>query len=468
MLTALYIIAIILVFGAIIIFHEAGHFFFAKLFRMGVHEFAAGMGPLLAARKRGSTQYSLRAVPIGGYVRLSGVEPGDEDATDGFNTKSVWARVAVIAAGPIMNIVLAFLIFFIIYTVIGIPSVATPRIKSVIAGKAADKAGMKAGDRIISVAGVQATLPSEEYAQIRASVEKILAAPPAGKAREQAVNDLIAKALANQTTALANVSATSEDHKTYTSEVTVALRGVMTDALDEVGKHPKKRAEIVKDVMESVQIVQLNALRQAIEWSPKRTIPVVLERNGKELTLMVTPDRISSPVTAIKDKKGDLVDLKRKRDEKGQLGILFASEKTIRVRPDKAFLLGLKATWKSLSQLGQGFKFMLDRKITVGEGVGGPVQIVHIMYNEARTSWSSLLEVAGMISVTIAVMNLIPFPALDGSRIAFILLGAVMQLFGRKLDTRKEEIVHQIGLAVLLVLVLVITVKDVWGLFNPQ
>ncbi|NIM04614.1 MAG: PDZ domain-containing protein, partial [Armatimonadetes bacterium] len=153
-----YAFAIVLIFGAVILFHEAGHFFVAKWGRIRVHEFAMGLGPVLASVKKGETQYSLRAVPVGGMVRVAGMEAEEDDLPDGFNNKPLKVRTGVIAAGPIMNIVLAAIIFCLIYSVFGIPVDATPEIERVLSGKPAAAAGMRPGDRLVSVNGITGSL----------------------------------------------------------------------------------------------------------------------------------------------------------------------------------------------------------------------------------------------------------------------------------------------------------------------
>jgi regulator of sigma E protease len=99
------------VFGLLIFIHELGHFSVAKLYGIRVHEFALGFGPVLAGLQRGETRYNLRAIPLGGFVRMAGMEEGDGDDPQGFNRKPVFARALVIFAGPLMNFVLASALF---------------------------------------------------------------------------------------------------------------------------------------------------------------------------------------------------------------------------------------------------------------------------------------------------------------------------------------------------------------------
>ena len=154
------ILGILVVFGLIITFHEFGHFLAAKLSKMGVHEFSIGFGPALFSRRRGETTYSIRAIPLGGYVRIAGMELEDSEderkAPNSFFNKPYYAKFITILAGALMNFVLALIVFAIIYTAIGSPKPGnTVYIAGVQPYSPAEKAGVKAGDVIVEVNGVR-------------------------------------------------------------------------------------------------------------------------------------------------------------------------------------------------------------------------------------------------------------------------------------------------------------------------
>jgi len=141
------IIAIILMFGVIVFVHEFGHFLFARLCKVKVNEFAIGMGPAIAKWERKGTQYSLRALPIGGYCMMEG-DIEDSDNPDAFNNKGIIQRLSVLFAGPFFNFVLAFLLSIIICHFYYIDP---PTISQVIEGSAAEEAGLEAGDTIVKL-----------------------------------------------------------------------------------------------------------------------------------------------------------------------------------------------------------------------------------------------------------------------------------------------------------------------------
>ncbi|OPX86218.1 MAG: Regulator of sigma-W protease RasP [Pelotomaculum sp. PtaB.Bin104] len=177
------LVASVFVFGLLIIFHELGHFAVAKMVGIKVHEFSLGFGPKLLGIPKGETSYNLRALPLGGFVRMAGADPNDEekDLEDerGFNKKTVGQRAAVIFAGPLMNFLLAVLLLALVFLFQGLP-VSTTGIREVVPGYPAEKAGIVAGDKIVAINGspvetwneVVALISERPGQQITVSVER--------------------------------------------------------------------------------------------------------------------------------------------------------------------------------------------------------------------------------------------------------------------------------------------------------
>lgn len=143
------VIAAIFVFLIVILIHELGHFTVAKIVGIKVNELSIGMGPRFYHTKRGDTEYSIRALPIGGYVKMEG-EDEESDDPRGFSKKSPLARIAVVAAGAIMNFILAIIVLSIISFMVGEP---TTTISEIIENSPAEFAGLRPGDKIISISG---------------------------------------------------------------------------------------------------------------------------------------------------------------------------------------------------------------------------------------------------------------------------------------------------------------------------
>ena len=158
------IAAAVFVFGLLVLVHEFGHFITAKMTGMRVDEFAIGFGPKIISKKRGETIYSLRAIPLGGFNDIAGMEPENNPAGErGFCAKPVLSRMIVILAGATMNFILPIALFFVIYATLGMAQPATePVIGGIIEGMSAEKAGLKEGDEILSVDG-QAVATWKEF-----------------------------------------------------------------------------------------------------------------------------------------------------------------------------------------------------------------------------------------------------------------------------------------------------------------
>jgi len=154
------IVAAIIGLGVLIIIHEFGHFLFAKLFGVGVLTFSVGFGPKLWVKKKGETEYALSAFPLGGYVKMVGEDPDEEvqpaDIAKSFSHKTLWQRIAIVAAGPGFNLLLAVLLLMIVFVFYGVPVLST-QVGAVEPGSPAERAGVLKGDRIAVVNGQPVT-----------------------------------------------------------------------------------------------------------------------------------------------------------------------------------------------------------------------------------------------------------------------------------------------------------------------
>jgi regulator of sigma E protease len=151
----MFILVALLVLGVLIFVHELGHFIVAKLSGMPVDEFSLGFGPAIASRQWGETRYSLRILPLGGYNKIAGMEPND-DRPNGFTHKPLAARIGVILAGSLSNLVFAVLIFVILFSVMGTPTASNANLIGDIMPKSpAEHAGLQPGDRISMIDGRQ-------------------------------------------------------------------------------------------------------------------------------------------------------------------------------------------------------------------------------------------------------------------------------------------------------------------------
>ena len=146
-----YIIAAVIAFGIMIMVHELGHFLVAKRVGITVYAFALGFGPKLFGFQRGETHYSLNIIPFGGYVRMAGEDLDNAGGPGSFRTKSVWQRMAVVVAGPAMNLALSLVLLMTIALTVGVG--ATNRIGYLVPGWPAEQAGLQRGDAIVAING---------------------------------------------------------------------------------------------------------------------------------------------------------------------------------------------------------------------------------------------------------------------------------------------------------------------------
>jgi regulator of sigma E protease len=150
-------IALVVTLAILVMVHEWGHFMAAKLVGVRVEEFAFGFGPkLIRLFKRGDTEYTIHPFPLGGFVRMAGAEPGeDEDDPQGYNAQPIWKRFVIIFAGPFMSFFLAYVIFCSLGLTMGLPEAGPPTnaVGQVRKGSPADKVGLKQGDKVIAIDG---------------------------------------------------------------------------------------------------------------------------------------------------------------------------------------------------------------------------------------------------------------------------------------------------------------------------
>ena len=167
----IYFLSFLIVLGILIFVHEFGHFIVARRLGVGVTKFSFGFGPKLAGVKRGETEYLISAIPLGGYVKLVGEndaeEVSPEERDKAFYEKPVWVKMAVVGAGPIANLVFAFLVFWVVFQG-GVPAL-TPRIGEVMPDTPAARAGIEAGDLVVRIGEREITTWEELAAGIQKS-----------------------------------------------------------------------------------------------------------------------------------------------------------------------------------------------------------------------------------------------------------------------------------------------------------
>lgn len=329
----------LIMFMFLVLVHEFGHFAVAKLSGIKVNEFSIGMGPVLTQFTKNETEYSIRLLPLGGYVAMEGEDEESPDPRSYTNAKA-YQKFLTILAGPVMNLLTAFLIFAIIFGSIGVGSLT---IESVDQSSPAQLAGLQAGDTITKVEG----------------------------------------------------------------------------------KNVSSFAYIPKIINDSMT-------------SGRESIDIEYKRNGERITAeKIVPEKVEGSY---------IVGFHVKKIE-GFFGII--KEAFLRV----FFIMGL--LWETLGSLFSG-KLGLN-------ALSGPVGVVQQVGNAASQGAATLFMFLAVISINLGFFNLLPIPALDGSKLLFIIVEKIM---GRPLNKKFEQRVTIVGFVLLLGLIALVSIKDIYMLFK--
>lgn len=330
-----YAICAILAFGVLVLGHELGHFVLAKINNVKVEEFAIGMGPKLVGIQGKETLYSIRILPIGGYVKMLGEQEASKDER-AFNNKSPVQKLSIVAAGPIMNFLMAILFFAIV--VLSVGGYSTLTVENPVEGYPAQKAGILSGDTI--------------------------------------------KAINNK----------------------------------KVSMIQEFKTELIK--------------------GEGKTVKVDVDRNGETKSFNITPS------------KGE-----EKRDY--NIGVSLKAVKNPTVF--QALNRGVKNVNYVVKETFGFFKTLFHGKVKK-EDVGGPVSIIKISVAQAKAGVINLLYFIALMSVQLAIFNIIPFPALDGGYIFINLFEIITR---KKISDEKVGVISAIGFVFLMILMVLVTVKDI-------
>ncbi len=419
-----------LVFVGTILFlvgvHEGGHFLAAKLLGIAVEEFALGFGPPLWTRRRGETRYSVRAFPLGGFVRLAGEA---EAATEvpfarTYYGQPAWKRFVLSLCGPVANVVLAVAVVVGAILGIGLPR---PQVAGLVPGKPAAEV-LEVGDVIVAIEGRSAWATDDVGAAIRA----VAPAPVTFRIRRGVEErDVIVVPVFSEEDGRYLVGAYFLPQLILAQIEEVTAGGSWLRA----GFLPGDR--MVEACGEPVRVF-FDLYARWLDGCREATV----DRGGAHLDLPL-PDAAESFF-------GDAA---------------FRALPPLYERPPlgEGVLLTFRQIGGALAGFAAAIRGLLTRSISPGEVVTGPVGIATVLGQGVRAGPLVLFLVVAVISLNLALFNLIPFPALDGARMAFALYEIVTR---RKVSPRVEMAVHAAGFAILLGLLILITFQDLRRLFG--
>ena len=416
----------ILVLGFLIFAHESGHFMFAKLFRVKVLVFSFGFGKRLLGFKRGDTDYRVSLIPLGGYVRMAGDTPEDDQtgAPDEFLSKPKWQRFVILVAGPAMNILIAIAFMTVIIMVGTEFRTITPVIGEVLVGKPAAKAGLKTGDRVIKV-GDEII---KDFDDLRLSVTLNAGTP---------LPILYVRDGQTRTTTLTPEREESE----YGPVGRAGIRPYLEPVIGRVTPgSPAARLGIrTGDRIVSVNgkpITDMTRLDEVLSKAPGAALALGLTR-GSQTYSATFPAQTFNP-----------------RDP--YRGFLPPTE--IRKLPLlPALRESVAQNWKMLRYAFGAIARMFRSEGSVKE-LSGPISIARISGDMLRRGWMEVVALMAMISLQLGVMNLLPIPMLDGGHIAILLVEGAAR---RDLSIAAKERIQQLGFAVLAALMIVVLYNDV-------
>lgn len=434
----IYILAFVFILGAAVILHEFGHFIVAKMLGIRVETFSVGFGKRLFGRRWGTTDYRLSLIPLGGYVKLggdesnAGIEEGTSEeipAKERFDLRPRYQKVMVGVAGPVMNVLTALAIPFVGALTVGVPSTPTPVINQVVQGGAADTAGLKPGDRIISFDNEQN--PTWRWMNIIATVKRNSPLPVLVERDGQPVALSIKPALQ-----------TEDGHEIGDLQFLPDL-GIQPVTVGRVvEKSPAEEAGLkTGDRLIALDDQQARNITQVREYilAHQGQIHITLERQGKRMEL-TTPER---------------------RLDGKTLGFAF-QQPLEKVGAGEALSVAVQRNIELIRLTGVALGQVFSGKLPVGEAVGGPIAIAQASYDAASNyGWGGVFDMLGFLSLNLGIFNLLPIPVLDGGMIFMVILEGVLAVVGMKLSMSVRERIQQVGFVFLLLLMGFVIINDV-------
>jgi regulator of sigma E protease len=461
-----YVFWVLVAITILVFVHEMGHFLTAKAFKMRVDKFSIGFPPRIFSRKVGDTEYVIGATPLGGYVKIAGMvdESLDTEFANAppqpweFRSKPVWQRIVVITAGVVFNVILAVLIFSGLKYVYGEPYIPADRIQHVFVekGSIADGMGLQTGDRIVKVSGK--TL--ERFDDLDA-IESILADPMT----VTVVRDGQERTFQGPDDIMTQLGRAGD--RNFGISITPPILGLLSKGMpaEQAGLQPNDRIHAIDGVpvtfwAEMTDQLQAAGAPVAVLWS--RPDSLYDESLGQPAT--ATPVRhdggahyFESVIAPVRDET----------DGKFKLGVYPPTPEVIaHVYGQEyehfglfgAVAAGMRETWVNGAAIVTSLQRVFSGRENLRENLGGPVMVAKVTKQAAEAGAFYFWKIVAVLSITLAIMNILPIPVLDGGHLVFLLYEGVTR---REPSLKVRMWLQQIGMILLLVFMTFLVFNDI-------
>lgn len=419
--------------------HEWGHYWVAKRSGVAIEKFSVGFGkPLYTWKNREGTEFCIAAIPLGGYVKMRGeysiaTQESQSQALEGsFASRSVWQRMAIVVAGPLVNLIFAALVFAVLqYGTAKMPApvLATPATSSVLA-----QTGIKDGDTVLAI-NQQAV---KSYADVQSIIIKALLDQDniVLKWRDSSGNEHESSSLS-----LAQVSL---DQQNWQEQIGLALYQKNAPIGEVVAQSPAEQVGLkAGDVLIGVNGVHAsgNQILNTIHNSPNRVLTLMVQRKNEAFSLEITPKAETLPVNQPGQEPITV----------GRIGIKIALDVPLVTEHRgvfKAAYLGVQTTLEQMVLNVKGLYKVVTGHLSL-KNIGGPVTIAKQAGNSAQGGFTQFLGFLAVLSVSLGTLNLLPIPVLDGGHLVYYAAEAIR---GRPLPEQILVLGQKIGFLLLMLL----------------
>ncbi|MCO4856659.1 RIP metalloprotease RseP [Herbaspirillum sp. WGmk3] len=444
------LIAFFVALGTLVVVHELGHYLVARWCGVKVLRFSVGMGRVIWSRRfgRDQTEWALSVLPLGGYVKmLDAREQPLEDIPEAdlkreFTRQSVWRRIAIVAAGPIANFLLAILLFAGLY-MHGVPE-PVPVLRAATAQSAAYQAGLRAGDRITAINGA----PVQVWSEVRWKLMQLVLEKADARIDVERPNPNGSGKLLNSVTLRLGGIDSNELEGDFLARLGLSLARPPA-VLGKIMEGPAKMAGLESGdritAIDGVPVQDGLAFVEKVRESAGKPLLLQGVRGTAPIEVRVTPESVEEGESG-------------KRIGRIKVEVPLAPEMaTVSDGPLTAVAKGAQRTWDTSVMTIKMIGKMIIGQVSL-KNITGPITIADYAGQTARVGLVSYLSFLAFISISLGVMNLLPIPVLDGGHLLYY---ALEILTGRPVSERFGEIAQRAGLGLLMALMLVAAFNDI-------